>query len=104
MGITDFVQEQLGDVMYLQLPDAGEDVTAREPSGVIQSFNSTSDLIAPLDGVVLAANDAARRAPRTVNRAPYAQGGLVRLRVEGADAGADLLDGPGYEALVASSE
>ena len=102
VGITDYAQEQLGDVLYLQLPAAGEAVTAGEPFGVVQSFKSTSDLIAPVGGVVLAANDAARRAPRTVNRAPYAEGWLVRLRVDGAAPGADLLDGEGYDALVAA--
>ena len=101
VGITEFAQEQHGDVMYLQLPTIGEVVRAGDPIGVIQFFKSTSDLIAPVDGVVVEVNDAVRRVPPAVNRAPHGDGWLVRLQVDGAGPSSELLDTAGYDAPVA---
>ena len=86
VGITEFAQEQLGDVMYLQLPTIGDVVRAGDPIGVIQFFKSTSDLIAPVDGVVVEVNG---------------DGWLVRLQVDGAGPSSELLDTAGYDAPVA---
>ena len=103
VGITDYAQEQLGDIRYVQLPDTGEALTRDEPFGVVQSFKTTEDLIAPVDGEVVQANADANRNPKTVNGAPYGRGWLVRVRLTGPAQVAGLLDGPAYDAVVAAS-
>jgi glycine cleavage system H protein len=102
VGITDYAQEQLGDILYLQLPDTGEALIRDEPFGAVQSLKTTEDLIAPVDGDVVQANADARRSPKTINGSPYERGWLVRVRLTVPAQAGGLLDGPAYDALVAS--
>ncbi len=106
VGITDYAQEQLGDVVFVQLPALGEDVTAGESFGEVESTKSVSDLYAPLSAKVVAVNADLDQAPETVNTDPYEDGWLVELEVADSaalsEALAGLLDADGYKAVVES--
>jgi glycine cleavage system H protein len=99
VGITDFAQSSLGDVVFVQLPDVGAEVTAGEPFGEVESTKSVSDLYAPLTAKVIAVNGDLEGNPQLVNSAPYGAGWLVELSADAAalDGGiAALLDADGY--------
>jgi glycine cleavage system H protein len=81
IGITHFAQDQLGDVVYLDLPAVGSEITAGERFGEIESVKTVSDLFAPVGGEVLATNDEIVEHPELVNSAPYGGGWLVRIRI-----------------------
>jgi glycine cleavage system H protein len=102
VGITDFAQDALGDIVYVQLPDAGTAVEAGQSLGEVESTKSVSEIYAPLSGTVTARNDALAEAPETINSDPYGAGWLVEI--EPTDPGAidDLLDAAGYEELTTS--
>ena len=99
VGITDFAQSSLGDVVFVQLPDVGAEVTAGEPFGEVESTKSVSDLYAPLTAKVIAVNGDLEGNPQLVNSEPYGGGWLVELSADAAtlDGGiAALLDADGY--------
>lgn len=99
IGITDYAQAALGDVVFVQLPDVGAALTAGESFGEVESTKSVSDLYAPLAGTVIAVNADLDANPDLVNSAPYEAGWLLDLEVgDGAvaAAGAALLDAEGY--------
>ena len=79
IGITDFAQEQLGDIVYIQLPDVGEEITAGAPCGELESTKSVSDLYAPLTGQVVARNDELDSSPEQVNSDPYGTGWMIEV-------------------------
>jgi glycine cleavage system H protein len=79
IGITDFAQEQLGDIVYVQLPDVGEEITAGAPCGELESTKSVSDLYAPLTGQVVARNDELDSSPEQVNSDPYGAGWMIEV-------------------------
>lgn len=81
VGITDFAQDQLSDIVYLQLPDIGATLTRKEPFGEIESVKAISDLRSPVSGEVTATNDRLLDAPELVNASPYADGWLIRVRL-----------------------
>jgi glycine cleavage system H protein len=99
VGITDFAQDALGDVVFVQLPDGGTEVTAGEAFGEVESTKSVSDLFAPLTATVAAVNGELDGDPQLVNSDPYGQGWLLELRADGdtLDEGlAALLDADAY--------
>lgn len=98
VGITDFAADQLGDIVFVDLPAADAAVTAGQIMGEIESTKSVGELYAPLAGDVVAVNDAVVDDPSLVNSDPYGQGWLVKIRVE-APAGAELLDRAAYTQL-----
>lgn len=79
VGITDYAQKQLDDVVFVQLPDVGSDVAAESPLGEVESTKSVSDIFAPLSGRVAAVNEGLEAAPELVNSDPYGQGWLVEI-------------------------
>jgi glycine cleavage system H protein len=81
VGITDFAQSALGDVVFVQLPDVGSQVTAGESFGEVESTKSVSDLFAPVSGTVLAVNGELDGSPQLVNSDPYGSGWLVDVQV-----------------------
>ena len=85
VGITDFAQDELGDVVYVEVPEAGDDVTAGEAFGVVESIKAVSDLYAPVSGEVVAANDDLVDRPELVNDDPFDDGWM--LEVELSDEG-----------------
>jgi len=98
VGITDFAADQLGDVVFVDLPAPDSAVTAGQVVGEIESTKSVGELYAPLTGVVVAVNDAVVDDPSLVNSDPYGEGWLVRIRVD-SGAGAELLDRAAYTQL-----
>ena len=82
VGITDFAQSSLGDVVFVQLPDVGADVTAGESFGEVESTKSVSDLYAPLTAKVVAVNGDLEGSPQLVNSDPYGDGWLIELRAD----------------------
>ena len=103
VGITDYAQSALGDVVFVQLPDVGADVTAGESFGEVESTKSVSDLYAPVSAKVVAVNGDLEANPQLVNSDPYGEGWLVDLQIDSAavDEGLrGLLDADGYRATV----
>jgi len=104
VGITDFAQDSLGDVVFVQLPEVGTEVTAGESFGEVESTKSVSDLYAPLSATVVAVNAELDAKPELVNSDPYGQGWLLELRAGGdtLDSGlAGLLDADAYRGTLA---
>ena len=98
VGVTDYAQDQLGEIVYLELPEPGASVAVGEPFGVIESAKAVIDLISPLSGEVRERNDAAIAQPTLVNEQPYAGGWLVRVVPAGALPAA-LMQAETYRAL-----
>ena len=98
IGITDFAQAQLGDVVFLELPRVGKLLEAGDTFGVVESVKAASDLYSPVAGTVLEVNESLNANPEQVNEDPYGGGWLIRVQLNG-DVGAGLLDAAGYRAL-----
>ena len=96
MGITDFAQSQLGDVVFLELPSPGRKLAARESFGVVESVKAASDLYTPVAGRVTEVNDKLTAKPELINSDPYGDGWIMKLELAG-DLPADLLDEAGYK-------
>ena len=99
VGITDFAQDALGDIVFVQLPAEGDEVTAGEPFGEVESTKSVSDIYAPFNGTVRAHNGDLDESPELVNSDPYGEGWLVEIAVSGrvSDVLEELLDADGYQ-------
>ena len=100
VGITDYAQDALGDVVFVQLPDVGLDVVAGASVSEIESTKSVSDIYAPLTGVVQSVNDALAEQPELVNRDPYGEGWMFEVRCADPSEIDALLDASGYRRLV----
>jgi glycine cleavage system H protein len=98
MGITDFAQGQLGDVVFLELPSVGREVETGDTVGVIESVKAASDLYSPVAGRVVEVNESLNDNPEQVNQDPYGSGWLLKVRLNG-DLSEGLLDEAGYRAL-----
>jgi glycine cleavage system H protein len=96
IGITDHAQDQLGDVVYVDLPPVGATVEAGAPFGEIESTKSVSDLFAPLTGTITARNDVLEDRPELLNSDPYGEGWLVKITPTDATAADSLLDAAAY--------
>ncbi len=103
VGITDFAQSQLGDVVYLNLPEAGTAVTAGEPMGEIESTKSVSDVYAPVSGTVVETNSACVDNPEVVNQDPYGVGWMVVIEASDASAADSLLRAKQYQEVIAET-
>lgn len=101
IGITDFAQSQLGDVVFLELPRQGRKLTAGEAFGVIESVKAASDLYAPVAGTVVEVNDRLAASPELVNKDPLGEGWLIKLQAEGG-LPENLLDEAAYQRLAES--
>ena len=99
MGITDFAQNALGDIVYVQLPKVGESLTAGKVCGEVESTKSVSEIFAAVSGVVTEINSALSQTPELLHSDPYGQGWLVKIEV--ASEPADLLDASGYAQITA---
>jgi glycine cleavage system H protein len=100
VGITDYAQGELGDVVFLNLPKAGDAVTAGQPFGTIEAVKAVSELFSPVTGVVVDVNGALEGDPAAVNRDPYGEGWMVRLRSNPGAEPSALLDATGYKAHI----
>jgi glycine cleavage system H protein len=101
VGISEFAQEQLGDVVYVELPDVGRKVNAGESFGSIESVKAVSELFAPAAGEIIEINPALKDHPESVNSRPH-ETWMVRLRLSDPNATASLLDAAAYERLVSA--
>ncbi|MSQ42133.1 MAG: glycine cleavage system protein GcvH [Dehalococcoidia bacterium] len=100
VGITDHAQDQLGDIVFVELPEIGRQVKRGEAFGVIESVKAVCDLHTPVDGEVIARNDALTDAPELVNRSPYADGWMIRLRLSDPAQATELRDAAAYQAAL----
>lgn len=100
VGITDYAQNSLGDITYVQVPKVGAALKAGESFGVVESVKAASDLYAPIAGAVTAVNVALEGAPETVNRDPYTGGWMIKLKPADPAAIRGLLDAAAYGKLV----
>ena len=101
VGITDYAQASLGDITYVQLPKVGASCKAGEGFGVIESVKAASDLYAPVSGIVLAVNGTLDTTPEQVNRAPFGEGWMLKLKVTDPAGIASLLSPEEYVKLTA---
>ena len=99
VGITDFAQQQLGDVVYVELPDVGSRVTAGQSFGSIESVKAVSELFAPVDGEVAEVNEALKSHPEAVNTDPHSTW-MIKVRVSGPGDAAGLLDSAQYQGML----
>lgn len=103
IGITDFAQDQLGDVVYLDLPEEGAAVRQFEKFGEVESVKSVSDLFSPISGEVMERNEATIEVPEQVNASPYGEGWLLKIRMENPAELEHLLSASEYEQLIAEA-
>ncbi len=100
VGITEYAQDALGDVVYVQVPELGASVASGDSFGEVESTKSVSDVYAPVSGTVVAVNEALADAPETVNRDPYGEGWLCEIELADASELEALLDARAYQALL----
>ena len=101
IGITDHAQEQLGEIVYIELPSIGEKVSKDDPFGVVESVKAVSDIYAPVSGTVLEVNEDLAESPEVVNEDPYGDGWLIKIRVSDPADLDDLMDNEEYEQMIA---
>ena len=104
VGITDYAQDRLGDIVFLELPSVGTVFGKDEKLGEVESVKSVSDIFSPLSGEVIEVNDVAVDSPEIVNEDPHGNGWLVRLRPSQPSEMDDLLSAADYEAMLESTE
>jgi glycine cleavage system H protein len=102
VGITEYAAGQLGDIVFVELPDVGRSLAQFAAFGVVESVKAVSDLFAPLTGEVTAANEALAGSPELVNGDPYGEGWMVRLKLIAPDEVGELLEPTAYDALIAA--
>ena len=100
VGITDYAQEQLGDIVFVDIPTEGETLEAGEVFGTIEVVKTISDLFLPVDGEVVEQNPALEENPELVNKDPYGEGWLIKMKPANAADLDNLLDAEGYKAVV----
>jgi len=103
VGITDYAQNALGDIVYVDLPEVGTAVEAGEAFGEVESTKSASEVYSPISGTVVARNEQLKDKPELVNGEPYGEGWLIEIEPADASAGGGLLDAEGYAALIESA-
>jgi glycine cleavage system H protein len=101
VGITEYAANQLGDIVFVELPDAGRSLEQHGTFGVVESVKAVSDLFAPIAGEVVATNDALAGKPELVNDDPYGDGWMLRVKLADASQADGLLDAAAYEQLIA---
>jgi glycine cleavage system H protein len=100
VGITDFAQAQLGDIVFIELPEISSDVTADESMGSVESVKAVSDIYSPVSGKIVQINKSLEANPEQVNMDPYATGWIAEIEISGADALEGLLTAAEYESLI----
>ena len=102
VGVTDYAQDALGDVVFVQVPTVGADVSAGDAFGEVESTKSVSDVYAPVSGTVLEVNEALADAPQTLNEDPYGEGWICSIRLTDPSQLDDLMDAEAYRKLIES--
>ncbi|MFT3678542.1 MAG: glycine cleavage system protein GcvH [Chitinophagaceae bacterium] len=101
IGITDFAQRELGDIVYVEVENIGKPLAAGDVFGTVEAVKTVSDLFLPVSGTVTELNAALANAPELVNNDPYGEGWMIKMTVDNPDDVNGLLDAAGYEAVVA---
>ena len=104
IGITDFAQEQLGDIVYIELPETGTQVTKDDKFGVVESVKTVSDVYSPVTGTIMAVNTGLPTSPETVNEEPYGDGWMIRVEMSDAEELNDLMTAAEYEKFIEEAE
>src|SRR5262245_28556748 len=104
IGITEFAQEELGDIVYVELPEVGEKVVKDDPFVAVESVNAVSDVYAPVSGSVLEVNDVLPDNPETINDDPYGDGWMIRVEMTDEDDLKDLMTAEEYDEYVAQQK
>ena len=104
VGITDYAQKELGDVVFVELPEVGTTIAAMDTFGVVESVKAVSDLYAPVSGIVVEANTVLEDQPELVNASPYGQGWMVVIEVVNTEEFQQLLTAAAYQAYVAQEK
>lgn len=104
IGITEFAQEELGDIVFVELPEVGEKIVKDDPFGAVESVKAVSDIYAPVSGEVLETNEILPDNPETINDDPYGDGWMVRVELSDIDDLKDLMDADEYAEYVAQQK
>ncbi|MFC4003459.1 glycine cleavage system protein GcvH [Prauserella oleivorans] len=99
VGITEYAQDQLGDVVFVDLPEVGRQLDAGDVFGEVESTKSVSEVFAPLDGEIVAVNEAVTQTPELINSDPYGEGWLVEIKLDDTGSVESLLDAEAYQRL-----
>jgi glycine cleavage system H protein len=102
VGISDSAQDQLGDMVFVEVPETGASVTAEEACAVVESVKAASDVYAPVGGEIVEVNEGLADSPETVNQDPYGEGWIFRLQPSDADEVDGLMDGDAYQSYLES--
>ena len=100
VGITDFAQSELGDIVFIEVETIGEDLDKNEVFGTVEAVKTVSDLFTPVSGKVLEFNSALEDNPELVNESPYEDGWIVKMEISNSDEISDLLDSKAYKSLI----
>ena len=100
IGITDFAQDQLGDVVFVELPDVGDELEAGKTFGVVESVKAVSDVYAPLSGEVVEINADLPDEPEIINNSPYEDGWMVKIRISSPEEVDELMDSSAYQDFI----
>ena len=100
IGITDFAQDQLGDVVFVELPEAGEQLQIGKPFGVVESVKAVSDVYSPVTGEIVDVNDDLADTPEMINQAPYEDGWMLKIKMSNAAELDDLMDMDSYQEFI----
>lgn len=103
IGLTDYAQQELGDITYVELPDAGDEISQNQPFGVVESVKAAADVYAPLDGEVVERNESVVASPELVNASPYGDAWLLKIRVSDPSQVEQLMDVSAYDAHAAAA-
>lgn len=104
IGITEFAQEELGDIVFVELPEVGEKIVKDDPFGAVESVKAVSDIYAPVSGEVMETNEILPDNPETINDDPYGDGWMVRVELSDIDDLKDLMDADEYAEYVAQQK
>ena len=104
IGITEYAQEQLGDVVYVELPDEGDEIEAEEAFGSVESVKAVSEIYSPVSGTVVEVNDLLEDSPEKINTDPYGEGWMVQLEIINSASFKSLMSPEAYEEYLAEEE
>lgn len=104
VGITDFAQDALGDVVFVELPEVGAVLEAGKPFGVVESVKAVSDVYAPVSGEVVEVNEELPEAPETINTSPYEDGWMIKIKLSDPSQLKDLMDSEEYQEFIEEEE
>jgi glycine cleavage system H protein len=102
LGITDYAQNELGDIVFVEIETEGEELDKEEVFGTVEAVKTVSDIFMPVSGEVLEVNSKLEDSPEVINKDPYGEGWLIKLKITNKEELDDLLDSSGYKALLES--